>query len=317
MLIKPIKHDLSVWKQNAEKLRPRIGNTPLINIPLPEDCSPNVLLHAKAEWYNPAGSVKDRPAFNMVWDGLVSGKLFPGKTLLDATSGNTGIAYAMMGAAIGFPVHLVVPENVSPERKKILHAYGAKVTYSDPALSSDGAIMLAQKLIAENPSDYYFPDQYNNPKNWEAHYQGTAMEIWEQTNHQITHFIAGLGTSGTCMGCGKKLKELNPDINILAMQPDSPFHGLEGLKRMDSAIKPGIYDEHLPDGQLEVETESAYLGVSYLARHVGLMVGISSGAAFYAAYELCRSLKKGTVVCIFPDNADKYLSEEFWKKQWL
>jgi cysteine synthase B len=293
----------------------RIGNTPLLELLVP-GFKKNVKLFTKAEWTNPGGSVKDRPAYQMVLGGIESGQFRLGKVLLDATSGNTGIAYAMLGAAIGFKVKLVVPENVSMERKRILSAYGAEVVYSDPNMSSDGAIIEAKRLYEKDPEKYFFADQYNNPHNWQAHYHSTAVEIWKQTEGRVTHFLSGLGTSGTCMGTGRRLKEFNPKIQVIAVEPDSPFHGLEGLKRMDSSIVPGIYDKNFPDQHRSVLTEDAYRAVFHLASTEGLLVGISSGAVYHAALQLCEELDESIVVIIFPDNADKYLSEKFWSGSW-
>jgi cysteine synthase B len=301
--------------ERARQVGLRIGNTPLIQLHVP-GFEKKVTLFGKAEWTNPGGSVKDRPAYHMVLGGIESGQLTPDKVLLDATSGNTGIAYAMLGAAIGFKVKLVVPENVSVERKHILSAYGAEVVYSDPGLSSDGAILEAKRLHALAPDKYFFPDQYNNPRNWQAHFQTTAVEIWKQTEGRVTHFISGLGTSGTCMGTGKRLKEFNPKIQVIAVEPDSPFHGLEGLKRMDASIVPGIYDKNFPDRHVDVLTEDAYRSVFRLAKTEGLLVGISSGAAYHAALQVCEEIEEGAVVVVFPDNADKYLSDEFWNGPW-
>lgn len=297
---------------NAIRVQNRIGNTPLLDLKNPLANNQEVKIYAKAEWVNPGGSVKDRPAFNMVFEGIKSGQLTSDKFLLDATSGNTGIAYAMLGAAIGFKVLLAVPENVSPERKHILKAYGADVIYTDPAMSSDGAIIKAKELYRKNPEKYFFPDQYNNDHNWKAHFNNTAKEIWEQTNGNVTHIIAGLGTSGTCMGTGRGLKKYNNQVQVVAVQPDSPFHGLEGMKRMDSSIVPGFYHKDFPDIHLEIQTEEAYNQVNYLAKKEGLLVGISAGAIFQGAIEIAKTIQEGSIVCVFPDSADKYLSENFW-----
>ncbi len=290
-----------------------VGKTPLIRLRrVAADLPDSVRLYAKAEWYNPGGSVKDRPALNMIRVGEKEGKLTPGKIILDATSGNTGIAYAWIGAALGYKVKLALPANASPERKKILTAYGVDLVLTDPALGSDGAIEKARALYAENPDLYFYPDQYSNPANWQAHYQSTGVEIWEQTQGQVTHFVAGLGTSGTCMGVGRRLRDYRSDIQIIAMQPDSPFHGLEGLKHMATALKPEIYDPSLPDLHLEVSTEAAQQMVKRLALEEGLLVGISAGANVVAALQVARQLSAGVVVTIFCDGADKYLSERFW-----
>lgn len=290
-----------------------VGQTPLIRLRrIAADLPETVRLYAKAEWYNPGGSVKDRPALNMIQTGERQGKLTPGKIILDATSGNTGIAYAWIGAALGYKVKLALPANASPERKKILTAYGVDLVLTDPALGSDGAIEQARALYAEEPELYFYPDQYSNPANWQAHYQGTGVEIWEQTQGQVTHFVTGLGTSGTCMGVGRRLRDYRPDIQIVAMQPDSPFHGLEGLKHMATALKPDIYDPSLPDLNLEISTEAAQKMVKRLALEEGLLVGISAGANVVAALQVARQLSAGVVVTIFCDGADKYLSERFW-----
>lgn len=288
-----------------------VGNTPLLeprsNPPLPN----NVEIYAKAEWFNPGGSVKDRPALNMILDGERRGLLKPGKIILDATSGNTGIAYAWIGASRGYRVRLTLPRNASEERKRILTAYGAELVLTNPLEGSDGAIREARRLYAEDPDLYFYPDQYNNPANWESHYNTTALEIWEQTDGRITHFVAGLGTSGTFVGTGRRLKELNPRIQLISFQPDSPFHGLEGLKHMPSAIVPGIYDPSLADANYEISTEAAHRRVRELARQ-GLLVGISSGAAYACALKIAESTDAGVIVTIFCDSADKYLSERFW-----
>ena len=295
----------------------RIGNTPLVRLARVGREFPHIELCAKAEWFNPGGSVKDRAALNMILEGERRGELLAGKTILDATSGNTGIAYAMIGAARGYPVRLCLPANASVERKRILHSYGAELILTDPAEGSDGAIRKARELYAREPELYFYPDQYSNPANWQAHYHGTAREIWEQTGGRVTHFIAGLGTSGTFVGCTRRLKELNPRIVCVSLQPDGPFHGLEGLKHMATAIVPEIYDAALADEDLPVATEDAYRMVKRLAREEGLLVGVSSGAALWGALELARripSSQSALVVMIFPDSGDKYLSERFWEE---
>jgi cysteine synthase B len=277
-----------------------------------------ITLLAKAEWGNPGGSVKDRAAASMVQDARTRGLLTPGKTLLDASSGNTGIAFAMLGAALGFPVLLAMPSNVSPERKRILHAYGAQVEWTDPGLGSDGAILRARELAGNDPSRFYYADQYSNDANWLAHYRSTGPEIWEQTCGQVTHFVAGLGTSGTFMGTARRLKELNPALQAISFQPDSPFHGLEGLKHMGTSIVPAIYNPHLADRQLEVETEAAYDMAKRLAREEGLLVGISAAAAVVASLQIAREEaaagRPAVLVTILPDSAEKYLSERFWEE---
>lgn len=290
-----------------------IGNTPLLRLKRFEAGLHNVELYGKAEWFNPGGSVKDRPAANMVKEGLKSGALRPGKILIDATSGNTGIAYAMIGAASGFPVRLCVPSNVTIERKRLLHAYGAETILTDPMDGSDGAIKEARKQVAANPEIYFYPDQYNNDANWRAHYQTTGPEILAQTDGRITHFVAGLGTSGTFMGTGRRFRETNPAIKLISFQPDSPLHGLEGLKHMETAIVPGIYDPRLADLDMRVSTEDAYTMVRRLAREEGLLVGISGGAALAAALKVARDVRNAVIVTIFPDSADKYMSERFWQ----
>jgi cysteine synthase B len=285
-----------------------IGNTPLFRLRRITQGLPDSLeVHAKAEWFNPGGSVKDRPALNMILDGERSGRLTPSKIILDATSGNTGIAYAMIGAARGYRVRLCLPSSVSPERKAILQAYGAELVYTDPSESSDGAIRKARELYAESPEVYFYPDQYNNEANWRAHYQSTGQEIYRQTEGRITHFVAGLGTSGTFVGTARRLKEYDPAIQVISFQPDSGFHGLEGLKHMETAIVPGIYDPALADRGLEVDTEEAYAMTRRLAREEGMLVGISAGAAALCALRVARELKQGVIVTIFPDSGDKYL----------
>jgi cysteine synthase B len=289
-----------------------VGNTPLLRLErIARDVWP-VELYAKAEWFNPGGSVKDRPALNMILDGERAGRLTPGKTILDATSGNTGIAYAWIGAARGYRVRLALPKSASIERKRILKAYGADLVITDPGEGSDGAIREARRLYAQEPDRYFYPDQYNNPANWQAHYHGTGQEIWEQTQGRVTHLVAGLGTSGTFMGTARRLKELNPEIRAISMQPASPLHGLEGLKHMETAIVPGIYDPSQADEDLALETEDAYEMVRRLAAEEGLLVGVSAGAACAAALGVARRLRSGVVVTIFPDSGDKYLSERFW-----
>jgi len=302
----------------------RIGNTPLVRLEqVARDLSGNVLpgitLLGKAEWANPGGSVKDRAAASMVADARARGRLGPGKTLLDATSGNTGIAYAMLGAALGFPVLLAMPSNVSPERKRILEAYGAQIDWTDPDKGSDGAIRRARELAGNDPDRFFYADQYSNDANWLAHYRTTGPEIWQQTAGRVTHFIAGLGTSGTFMGTTRRLKEFNPAIQAISFQPDSPFHGLEGMKHMATAIVPAIYNPHLADRDLEVETEAAYAMARRLAREEGLLVGISAAAAVVASLQVAREEaedgREAVIVAILPDSADKYLSERFWEEK--
>jgi S-sulfo-L-cysteine synthase (O-acetyl-L-serine-dependent) len=288
-----------------------IGNTPLIRLSSFEAGLRNVELYAKAEWRNPGGSVKDRAAARMIADGEKSGALTHDKILLDATSGNTGIAYAMIGAARGYRVRLCVPENVTPERKRILKAFGAEVVFTDPMEGSDGAIIKAKAIYAENRELYFYPDQYNNPGNWRAHYDTTGPEIFEQTQGRITHFVAGLGTSGTFMGVGRRFREQKPSIRLTSVQPDSPLHGLEGLKHMATAIVPGIYDPALADEDLGVGTEEAFDYTRRLAKE-GLFVGISSGANLAGALDVARRAQDAVVVVIFCDGGEKYLSERFW-----
>ncbi len=288
-----------------------IGNTPLIRLSSFEAGLRNVELYAKAEWRNPGGSVKDRAAARMMADGERSGALTRDKILLDATSGNTGIAYAMIGAARGYRVRLCVPGNVTPERKRILKAFGAEVVFTDPMEGSDGAIIKAKAMYAEKPDLYFYPDQYHNPGNWRAHYDTTAPEILEQTQGRITHFVAGLGTSGTFMGAGRRFREAKPSIRLTSIQPDSPLHGLEGLKHMATAIVPGIYDPGLADEDLGVGTEDAFEYTRRLAKE-GLFVGISSGANLAGALDVARRAQDAVVVVIFCDGGEKYLSERFW-----
>jgi cysteine synthase B len=298
------------------RLLDRIGNTPLVRLERLTAELPGIQILGKAEWHNPGGSVKDRAASAMVLEALRTEQLCPGRRLLDATSGNTGIAYAMLGAAMDFGVTLCMPSNVSLERKRILLAYGAEVVWTDPAESSDGAIRKARELSAD--PQYFYADQYSNPANWRAHYHGTGPEIVEQTGGRITHFVAALGTSGTFMGTTRRLKEVNPEIECISMQPDSPFHGLEGLKHMPTAIVPAIYDPGLADRNMEIETEAAYAMAKRLARTEGILVGISAAAAVVAclriAEEQVRAGKEAVIVTILPDAADKYLSERFWEE---
>ena len=295
-----------------------VGNTPLLELPAIAAETPSVRILGKAEWHNPGGSVKDRPAMWMVRDGERSGALTPEKTILDATSGNTGIAYAWIGAALGYKVKLCMPKNASEERKKILRAYGVDFVLTDPGEGSDGAIREARRLYDEDPGRYFYPDQYSNPANPRSHYESTATEIWEQTEGEVTHFVAGLGTSGTFVGTSTRLKELNPDIKVISFEPDSPFHGLEGMKHMGSAIVPPIYDPMVADENRATPTEEAYAMVKRVAREEGILIGISAGAAVLTALEVAREIEAagetGTVVTILCDGADKYLSESFWEE---
>src|SRR5437867_3667476 len=285
-----------------------IGRTPLVRLHQFERETPGVELYAKAEWQNPGGSVKDRAAARMILEGEAAGKLTANRVILDATSGNTGIAYAMVGAARGYRVKLCLPENVSNERKLILRALGAELVLTSPLEGTDGAIREARRLSAEDPERYFYPDQYNNDANWRAHYDTTAPEIIEQTSGRLTHFVAGLGTSGTFIGTGRRLRRFNPAITLISFQPDSPLHGLEGLKHMASAIVPGIYDPSLADEDLRVATETAYKMVRRLAREEGLLAGVSSGAALVATLRVAKKLDRGVVVTVFPDGAEKYLT---------
>jgi S-sulfo-L-cysteine synthase (O-acetyl-L-serine-dependent) len=301
----------------GQSLLERIGNTPLLRFDRLTRNLPGVTLLGKAEWHNPGGSVKDRAASNIVAEGRRSGQFTPGKILLDATSGNTGIAYAMLGAAEGFPVTLCMPGNVSAERKKILNVYGANILYTDPGDGSDGAIRMARALAAERPDLYFYADQYSNDANWLAHYHGTANEIWQQTEGRITHFVSMLGTSGTFMGTTRRLKELNPAIRCISLQPDSAFHGIEGAKHMATAIVPRIYDPKLADDNLEIATEDAYAMARRMARENGLLLGISAAAGIAGSLAISQQLplrkqQPAVVVTILCDSGDKYLSERFW-----
>jgi cysteine synthase B len=290
----------------------RIGNTPLLRLKRIERDCPGVKLLAKAEWFNPGGSVKDRAARSIIAAAEREGKL-PGKVLLDATSGNTGIAYAMIAAAKGYRVKLCVPANANPMVLKTLKAFQAEVVLTSPLEGSDGAIQEARRLAALEPDRYHYADQYNHPANWQAHYQTTGPEIWHQSQGQVTHLIAGVGTSGTLMGCTRYLKEKNPALHAVAVQPDSPLHGLEGLKHMPTSIVPGIYDPNLPDETLFIRTEEAYRQVKRLAKEEGLLVGISSGAALAAALMVASRIQTGCIVMIFPDGGTRYLDETFWQ----
>ncbi len=302
----------------GQRLIERIGNTPLIRIERLAAEFPNVTICAKAEWFNPGGSVKDRAAYSMIREGERSGKLRPGKVILDATSGNTGIAYAMIGAALGYKVKLCLPSSASPERKQILAAYGVEVVSTPGGDGTDGAIRRVREIYEADPEKYFYPDQYGNPANPAAHYTTTGPEIWEQTHGQITHFVAGLGTSGTFVGTTRRLKELNPKIQCVSYQPDSSFHGLEGLKHMATAIVPPIYDASLADESLEVQTEDAHRIARRLAKEEGLLVGVSSGGALWASMQVARRIPKGeraVIVTVFPDSGEKYLSDRFWSEE--
>jgi S-sulfo-L-cysteine synthase (O-acetyl-L-serine-dependent) len=302
-----------IQPSHLEKL---VGNTPLLPLQkISKKLAPNVQLFAKAEWFNPGGSIKDRPALNIIRSAIAAGELSAGKRLLDSTSGNTGIAYATFGAALGISVTLALPANASPDRITILQAMGVELILTDPLEGSDGALRTARQLASQHPDLYFYANQYNNPANWQAHYYSTGPEIIEQTNGKITHFVAGMGTSGTLMGSGRALREFNPNIHLAAVQPDAPFHGLEGLKHMPSAIVPQIYNPAFPDSIVEVKTEEAYAMTRRLAHEEGLLVGISSGAAACAALKIAEKLQRGIVVTIFPDAGYKYLSDiNLWRE---
>jgi cysteine synthase B len=302
-------------ERGEESLLDRIGNTPLLRLARVGKEFPNIEFYAKAEWFNPGGSVKDRPALWMIREGERSGLLRAGKMILDSTSGNTGIAYAMLGAALGYKVRLCLPDNASIERKRILKAYGAELVITPAAEGSDGAIRRARQIYSEDREKYFYPDQYSNPANWRAHYESTAPEIWKQTRGRITHFVAGLGTSGTFCGVARRLKELNPDVECVSLQPDSAFHGLEGWKHMATAIVPPIYDPDLADDDFLVHTEDAYTLVKRLAREEGLLVSVSAGAALAGCFQVARRIPReqhAVIVTVFADSGDKYLSERFW-----
>lgn len=314
VLAEPLSRANSPERQSVLGL---VGDTPLLRLRRVVQEFPQVEFYAKAEWFNPGGSVKDRPALNMIREGERTGALRPGKVILDSTSGNTGIAYAMIAAAKGYQVKLCLPASASEERKRILRAYGVELVITPAEEGSDGAIRKAREIYAQDPEKYFYPDQYSNPANWRAHYETTAPEIWEQTGGRITHFVAGLGTSGTFVGVTRRLKELNPAIRCISVQPDSAFHGLEGLKHMATAIVPAIYDPSLADEDLAVRTEQAYAWVRRLAREEGLLVGVSSGAALEGCVQVARRLPRGeraVIVTVFPDSGDKYLSERFWEE---
>jgi len=295
----------------------RIGNTPLLRLERIAKEFPNIEFCAKAEWFNPGGSVKDRPALSMIQAGLANGKLRPGKTIIDATSGNTGIAYAMIGAALGYAVKLCLPDSASAERKRILTAFGAELVITPGDEGTDGAIRRVHEIVAADPESYFYPDQYSNPANWEAHYRTTAREIWEQTGGRVMHFVAALGTSGTFVGATRRLKELNPAIRCISLQPDASFHGLEGWKHMATAIRPAIYDDTLADENLPISTEEAYRMVKRLAREEGLLVSPSSAAALLGCFQVAARIPKdehAVIVTVFADSAAKYLTERFWEE---
>src|SRR6516225_4237963 len=302
----------------GESLLDRIGNTPLLRLERVSREFPNVEIYAKAEWWNPGGSVKDRPALSMIQAGISSGALRPGKTIIDATSGNTGIAYAMIGASMGYPVKLCLPDSASLERKRILGAYGAELVITPGDEGTDGAIRKVQEIVAAEPDKYFYADQYSNPANWQAHYRTTANEIWAQTSGRVTHFVAGLGTSGTFVGSTRRLKERNPEIRCVSLQPDASFHGLEGWKHMETAIRPAIYDDRLADENLPVSTEAAYRLVKRLAREEGLLVSPSAAAALLGCFQVAARFPKqqhAVMVTVFADSASKYLNERFWDEE--
>ncbi len=312
-----VETDFRAKEISRDFLEAAIGDTPLIRLrQITKDLPENVEIYAKAEHLNPGGSVKDRAALAMITAGEKSGELTKNKTILDATSGNTGIAYAMIGAALGYKVALCLPKNASIERKRILKIYGAEIIETDPMNGTDGAQITAKKLYAKYPEKYFYPDQYNNEANWRAHYEQSAPEIWRQTEGKITHFVAGLGTTGTFVGTARRLKELNPKIKMISMQPDSPLHGLEGMKHLETAIVPGIYDASLADENVEVTTEDAHEMTRRLAKEEGLLVGVSAGANVFAAVRLARKLKTDAViVTVLCDGGGRYLSENFWNEK--
>ncbi|MGA7854957.1 MAG: cysteine synthase family protein [Candidatus Acidiferrales bacterium] len=304
--------------ETGVRLLDRIGNTPLLRLERIVADFPNVEFYAKAEWFNPGGSVKDRSAYSMIREGERSGALRPGKIILDATSGNTGIAYAMIGAALGYKVKLCLPSSASPERKQILQAYGVEIVFTPGDEGTDGAIRRVQEIYQSDREKYFYPDQYSNPANPAAHYATTAPEIWQQTQGRITHFVAGLGTSGTFVGTTRRLKELNSAIRCISFQPDSGFHGLEGLKHMATAIVPRIYDPKIADEDISVRTEDAQRLVKRLAREEGILAGVSSGGALWACMDVARRLpphEPAVIVTLFPDSGEKYLTERFWSEE--
>jgi len=312
----PLRLTRSNRGSESESILSKIGDTPLMRLAAIDRDFPGVSIYAKAEWLNPGGSVKDRAALSMILAAEACGELRPGSTILDATSGNTGIAYAMIGRVLGYEVHLVVPGNMSAERRRILKAYQATLTITDPSEGIDGAIERARAMAVAEPGRYVYLDQYNNEDNWRAHYVSTGEEIWQQTAGCVSHFVGALGTSGTFGGVARRLRDYNPDINCISVQPDEPFHGLEGMKHMQSAIVPGIYDPGLADDNVPVATETAYRAVRRLVREEGLLAGISSGAALEGCLEVARRLPAGRpamIVTVFPDSAERYLGERFWE----
>jgi len=301
--------------QLGEDLLSRIGNTPLLRLRrIPRELPPGVEIYVKAEWFNPGGSVKDRPVLRMIEEAERAGVLTPDKTILDSTSGNAGIAYAMIGAAKGYRVTLVMPANASEERKRRIRAYGAELIFSDPLEGSDGAILLARQIEAQHPGRYYKPDQYNNPANWWAHYDTTGPEIIAQTEGRITHFVATLGTTGTVMGVGRRLREFSPEVEIVAVEPDNPLHAIEGMKHIESSIRPGIYDPSVHHRKIGVSTEAAYEMARRLAREEAMFVGPSTGAAMVAALQLARDLREAVIVVLAPDGGDRYLTTPLWRE---
>ncbi len=307
------QHD-EAYRKKRNSILHLIGNTPLVKLEkvIPKHISEKVEIYAKLEGFNPGGSVKDRPALSMFLDAIKRDLIKEGKVVIDATSGNTGIALAMVGAALNVPVELAMPANVSEERKKIIKAFGAKVYFTDPLESTDGAILFVREKVEKEPEKYVYLDQYNNPANWKAHFYSTGIEIWHQTEGKITHFVAGIGTGGTIMGTGRRLKVFNPDIQIVGVQPAYPFHGIEGLKHIESSIKPGIFDETFIDRTIFVETEDAYEMARKLAKEEAIFAGQSSGAALFAAIKLAEELEEGVIVVVFPDGGEKYLTTALW-----
>ncbi len=302
----------AIGVRNERTIDGLIGDTPLVRLSRIDATVPGVAIYGKAEWLNPGGSVKDRAALAMIRDGEQSGRLTADKILLDATSGNTGIAYAMLAASRGYRVRLCLPANANEERKRILAIYGAELVLTDPAEGSDGAIRVARQIYAEDPDRYFYPDQYNNPNNWRAHYETTGPEIWTQTDGELTHFVAALGTTGTFTGVGRRLRQLKPSVRLVSVEPDSPFHGLEGMKHLESAIVPGIFDPDLADERAEVSTERAYAMARRLAREEGVFVGVSAAAAVVASLELAERIRHGIIVTVLCDGGLRYLGDRFW-----
>jgi len=311
MLLRPAASaPVNTVDRGPTSLSAHVGHTPLLAF---EPIADNVRLFGKAEWFNPSGSVKDRSVYSILKTAEATG-LLAGKTILDSTSGNAGIAYATLGSSLGHRVTLTVPKSVNDERKRLLRAYGVDLIYTDPLEGSDGAIRKARELYAKNPEEYFYADQYSNDANWRAHYETTGVEIWEQTHGTVTHLVAGVGTGGTIMGAGRRLKQFNPDIKVIAVQPDSPFHGLEGLKDLETSMKPKIYDPNFPDKTLKVPTETAQRIVRKLARE-GVLIGPSAGAAIAASKMIAKEVDEATIVAILPDGGERYLSERFWEEE--